>query len=131
MRTVVIESPLQGGSDREADNLVYLRRCLADSLRRGEAPFASHGLYPGTLDDTVPEQRSLGMRAGWAIAERLEASTVYLDRGVTPGMIEGIKNAYAACRPIEYRMFFSAKDSTDLSTAEAWKLFPELAKEWP
>jgi hypothetical protein len=64
MRRVVLESPFAG--DVEA-NLKYARECMADCLRRGEAPIASHLLYtqPGILDDTKPEERKLGMEAGF------------------------------------------------------------------
>jgi len=42
------------------ENLKYLRRCMVDCLKRGEAPYASHGLYTqeGVLDDTVSEERA-------------------------------------------------------------------------
>lgn len=46
MRRVIIESPYHGNVER---NLRYLRACLRDSLLRGEAPFASHGLEFRTL----------------------------------------------------------------------------------
>jgi hypothetical protein len=80
---VIIESPFAG--DVEANRL-YLRRCLADSLQRGEAPFASHGLYPGALDDNNPEERELGITAGyefWRVADKI---VFYTDLGVSPGM---------------------------------------------
>jgi hypothetical protein len=53
---VVVESPYAGNIER---NLRYLRACMADCLRRGEAPFASHGLYtqPGVLRDELPKDR--------------------------------------------------------------------------
>ena len=40
---VVVESPYAGNV---ASNVQYARRCLADSLWRGEYPIASHLLYP-------------------------------------------------------------------------------------
>lgn len=43
MKLVVVESPYAGDVER---NLRYLRAAMADCLARGEAPFASHGLYP-------------------------------------------------------------------------------------
>jgi hypothetical protein len=57
-RLVIVESPFAGDV---AANLSYGRRCMADCLRRGEAPFASHLLYtqPGVLDDSLPEERQL------------------------------------------------------------------------
>lgn len=96
MRTVMIESPFEGGTEREADNVGYAKRCMNDALRRGEAPYLSHLLYPGTLDDTIPEQRERGITAGHAIAARMDAWIFYLDRGVTRGMLQGIDAAVAA-----------------------------------
>lgn len=62
---VIVESPYAGDVDA---NVTYARRALRDCLERGEAPIASHLLYtqPGVLDDTVPEQRALGIAAGLA-----------------------------------------------------------------
>ena len=39
MQRVIIESPYAGEIDK---NTAYARRCMRDSLDRGEAPFASH-----------------------------------------------------------------------------------------
>jgi hypothetical protein len=93
MRCVVIESPYAGKDDIEVErNIRYLRACLRDSLMRGEAPYASHGLYtqPGVLDDSDPEQRRLGMDAGFDIGDRLDAVVAYTDFGVTGGMFESL-----------------------------------------
>lgn len=103
MKLVVIESPFAGDIDR---NLRYLRACMADCLRRGEAPFASHALYtqPGVLDDGDTAQRKLGMDAGFAWREMAEATVVYTDLGVSRGMLAGIKHAQTvADHTIEYR----------------------------
>lgn len=85
---VLVESPYAGDV---AENLRYLRACLKDSLDRGEAPFASHLFYTQILDDTVPEERDLGMRAGFAWGECADFVAVYQDRGLSPGMLEGLK----------------------------------------
>lgn len=102
MITVVIESPFAGDTEK---NKAYLRRCMADSLARGEAPFASHGLYTqdGVLDDSVPEERLKGIDAGLAIAKRLDMTAVYADLGISSGMRTGIASAHAAGRPVDCR----------------------------
>jgi hypothetical protein len=78
---------------------------MRDSLLRGEAPIASHLLYtqPGVLDDQVSDERRLGIEAGlvWRVAA--EATVVYQDLGVSPGMERGIRAALAAGLPVEYR----------------------------
>lgn len=95
MKTVLIESPLQHGTEHEAGNLVYLDGCIADCFGRSEAPYCSHKLYPGVLDDKDPEQRLLGMKAGWIIGERLDGWLFYLDRGVSSGMLSGLRHVLA------------------------------------
>lgn len=102
MRLVILESPYAG--DVEA-NVAYARRCVRDSLSRGEAPIASHLLYtqPGVLDDTIPEERQWGIDAGLAWKAVAHASVVYTDRGITKGMQYGIDAAKAAGIPVEFR----------------------------
>jgi len=102
MRCVIVESPYSGDIDR---NERYARACLADCLRRGESPFASHLLYTqrGVLRDEVPGERNLGMEAGFAWAERADATVVYGDLGVSGGMAQGILHAENVGRPVEYR----------------------------
>lgn len=100
MRLVVVESPLAGDVEK---NVAYARAAMADCFARGEAPFASHILYPGTLDDLNPADRKLGMTAGFEWAARADARVVYADRGVSFGMAEGIQHAASIGQVIEYR----------------------------
>lgn len=101
MRRVIIESPYRG-VPRAVE---YALAAMADCLRRGEAPFASHVLYtqPGVLDDEIHEERALGIRAGlhWGLAADL--TVVYTDLGVTPGMRQGIASAERWRRPVQLR----------------------------
>ena len=55
---ILLESPFAG--DVEA-NKKYAAEAVRDSLRRGEAPFASHLFYTQFLDDDIPAERSLGI----------------------------------------------------------------------
>jgi hypothetical protein len=91
-RLVIVESPYAGDIEQ---NVAYARECMADCLRRGEAPIASHLLYtqPGVLDDEVPEERRLGMEAGWAWFRAADAVVVYMDLGISKGMAEAVKLA--------------------------------------
>jgi hypothetical protein len=102
MKLVILESPYAG--DIEA-NVNYARDCVRDSLARGEAPIASHLLYtqPGILDDTNPGERQWGIGAGLAWGRVAQATVVYTDRGISPGMQYGITRADEDGRPIEYR----------------------------
>lgn len=100
MRLVILESPYAGSRQT---NLQYAYRCMLHSLSLGEAPFASHLLYPQFLQDDDPDQRALGMGAGLEWLRQAEASVVYTDLGVSPGMVAGINRAQALGKPIEYR----------------------------
>ncbi len=96
MRRVVLESPYSGETPEAiAANVAYARRCLADSLARGEAPIASHLLHtqPGVLRDEIPEERARGIAAGHAWIEQAHALVVYMDRGVSRGMEAAIRLA--------------------------------------
>jgi hypothetical protein len=86
MKLVIIESPYAGDVER---NTAYARRCVLDSLRRGEAPIASHLLYtqPGILNDLVPEDRELGIAAGLAWRKPADMAAFYIDLGWSNGMI--------------------------------------------
>ena len=88
---VIIESPY-AGVDLDL-NVEYARRCLRDSLNRGEAPFASHLLYTQVLDDNVKEQRRLGTSRALSWYEAADMICVYMDRGITVGMRFGISYA--------------------------------------
>jgi hypothetical protein len=102
MIRVLVESPFAGDTET---NLKYLRACMRDCLLRGEAAFASHALYtqPGVLDDTIPEERTLGIEAGLCWGEKADKTVVYTDLGFSKGMEYGIERAKSLNRPIEYR----------------------------
>lgn len=85
MKLVIIESPYAGSV---IPNVEYARKCMRDSLERGEAPIASHLLYtqPGILDDYNPEERAWGINAGLAWRKVAELAVFYTDRGWSGGM---------------------------------------------
>lgn len=90
---VVIESPLAGDVER---NVRYLKAAIRDSLLRGEAPMASHGLYaqPGIFDDANAEERKIGMDAGRAFYHVPGVTcVVYKDLGYSNGMLAGVEYA--------------------------------------
>lgn len=102
MKRVLIESPYAGDVER---NLRYLRAAMRDCLKRGEAPYASHAIYtqPGVLNDNDPEERELGMRAGWAYLEAVDLVVAYCDLGTSSGMLRGCVRAVDAGLRVEYR----------------------------
>jgi hypothetical protein len=136
MRLVILESPFAGNVE---ENIEYARRCVKDSLHRGEAPIASHLLYtqPGILDDTIPEERQLGIDAGLAWRAVAEGSVIYIDKGLSRGMEYGVIAAIQAGIPIEVRSIDNSpgvlawsewvRELTDKHT-RATKALDELAK---
>jgi hypothetical protein len=104
---VIIESPFKGETPvEEADNIAYAREVMRDSLYRGEAPFASHLLYPQALDDGDERERSMGIEAGLSIGKFATRTAVYTDRGISSGMQYGIERAELEGREVEYRSLY-------------------------
>lgn len=101
---VIIESPFAGDTPLEKmENANYLKRILRDSLGRGEAPFASHAIYPCCLNDDDPEQRRLGMSCGYDWMTVATKVVFYVDRGVSKGMNAAKVEADRRGKPIEIR----------------------------
>ena len=102
LRLVIVESPFGGDVNR---NIAYAQAAVLDSLQRGEAPFASHLLYTrqGLLDDTVPDHRELGIKAGFAWGEMAATVAVYQDLGITTGMRQGIERALGSGQFVVFR----------------------------
>src|SRR6185437_4418161 len=100
MRLVILESPFAGNVER---NLAYARAAMLDCLQRGEAPYASHLLYPQVLDDTQPAERRTGIEAGLAWGTMADATVVYTDLGLSPGMELGIERARLQGRRVDLR----------------------------
>lgn len=84
-KCVIVESPYAGDVE---GNLRYLRECMRDCILRGESPYASHGLLTqeGVLRDGVPEERALGISAGFAWRSRADLVVFYADLGISKGM---------------------------------------------
>ncbi len=97
---VIIESPFAGDVMK---NIEYARKCLLDSLKRGEYPLASHLLYTQVLEDTNTAERNLGIQAGLAWGKDASKTVVYTDLGISKGMEYGISRAKEDNREVEYR----------------------------
>jgi len=98
---VIVESPFAGGFT----NVKYARRAVRDCLERGESPYASHLLYTqkGLLDDTNAEERKRGIDAAIGWLEVADYVAVYLDLGMTSGMMKGIVRAAKLGKPFRLR----------------------------
>lgn len=98
---VIVESPFAGGFA----NVKYARRAVRDCLERGESPYASHLLYTqkGILDDANPEERKRGIDAAIGWLEVADYVVVYLDRGMSKGMMLGIVRAVKLGKQLRLR----------------------------
>ena len=100
---VVVESPYAGDIEK---NMRYVRACMHDCIvNHHESPYASHALLTqeGVLRDEVPDERMLGIHAGFAFRAATKKTVVYTDLGYSRGMNYGIAHAQEIGHPIEYR----------------------------
>lgn len=103
---VVIESPLNAPTREGIEkNKEYAKACMVDSLKKGEAPYASHLLFdqPGILDEMSSEERMLGMQAGFSWGSAAHLVAVYIDLGISNGMRAGIDHYRHLGIPVEMR----------------------------
>lgn len=102
LKLVILESPYAGDIER---NIKYARECVNDSLKRKEAPIASHLLYTqkGILDDDIPEERKMGIDAGLAWKLVADLHVFYIDYGISKGMKYGMEFATKNKIPFEMR----------------------------
>lgn len=103
MKLTILESPYAG--EIEA-NVEYAQKCMHDMLTRGEAPYASHLLYtqPNVLNDDKPDERALGIAAGFAWKHIKGVNTVfYADLGMSRGMEMAVNYCKEHNMPYEIR----------------------------
>ncbi len=103
---VIIESPYNAPNLKGiVSNLEYARLAMKDALERGETPFASHLLYTqdGILDDLIPEQRKLGIEAGFSWGQHADRIAFYIDKGWSKGMLEALQHWSGKMRDIQVR----------------------------
>lgn len=98
---IQLESPFRASSVHEqVRNYDLAVRATRAVLLLGHVPITSHLFYTGVLDDSVAEERVLGMQAGFALARLATYCWVMVDHGVSSGMVEGIKVAAKRGVPI-------------------------------
>ena len=97
---VILESPYAGEVEK---NRVFALACSRDMFNRGEAPFASHLLYPRFLHRYNWEERRMGIEAGQIWIPVAHKMVYYTDLGISSGMRMGFEAAQRAGIPIEER----------------------------
>lgn len=104
MKKVVIESPYAATDAYSLEqHKRYLEFAMQDALHKGEAPFASHMLYTGVLDDDNAIERAQGIQAGLIWGSECDYVAVYCDAGISPGMQLGIDHWNQLGKRIERR----------------------------
>lgn len=104
MKMVIVESPFRATAERSQElHLIYLNHCIADSIERGEAPYASHAIMPLVLNDDDPADRLRGIMAGWRWGDHADLVAVYRDLGISEGMKLSIQHYEAIGKPVEWR----------------------------
>lgn len=103
MKRVIVESPYMGDIER---NTRYARACMHHCLLRGEAPYASHLLYtqPGVLRDEIPDERTLGIEAGFVWRPVAELTVFFVDLGWSGGMKLAFEKVKDQVHPFEVRV---------------------------
>lgn len=104
---MILETPYRGEIYKETEeNLRFAQLCAHDCLVRGEAPFASHLLYTqeGVLNDKIPEERALGINAGFAWKWVADQTVIYINRGISQGMHLGIRKTISLRQEFAYRI---------------------------
>lgn len=98
MKFTIIESPY-AASDRTGvtvaaiEHLNYLHRCIRHSVDNNECPYASHLMLTGALDDNNTAERQQGLKSGFHARTLAQQTVVYIDYGISEGMLAGIEDA--------------------------------------
>jgi hypothetical protein len=103
MKRVVIESPFAG---QILMNQTYARFAMHDCLvNHNESPYASHLLYTQhhVLNDDIPEERKLGIEAGFCWRDVSEKTVFYNDLGMSSGMKLGVQDCESKGKSYEIR----------------------------
>jgi len=104
MIRTVIESPWRASEYYTVEqHSLYLDHAIADSINRGETPYASHKMLTASMDDQDPAQREAGINAGYAWGCLADRIAVYGDFGLSSGMKAAVDHYRRLGLPIEWR----------------------------
>lgn len=98
MKLVYICSPLRGDADR---NIRKANGYCLFAAKQSLVPVAPHVMFPGILDDAIPEERSLGLSMGLELVKRCDEVWVFGER-LSEGMQAEIRAAEDMSIPIHY-----------------------------
>jgi len=108
MKRVIVESPYAAKTEDEINrNEAYAELAMHDCLvNYNESPYASHLLYTRrfVLRDEVPEDRKLGIEAGFFWRDVADKTVFYKDLGLTDGMVKGMEDCDKKGKEYEIRV---------------------------
>lgn len=97
---VIIESPYKDNINRNTD---YARKCLKDSISRGESPLCFHLLYTQVLNEDNELERDRGITTSFEWHKFADKIVVYEDHGISYGMELAMNLAKVNKIPVEFR----------------------------
>lgn len=115
MKLIYVAPPYAGDVKR---NLEYAKAVCRVVMDSGHAFFAPHLLYPGLLDDSVPQERRLDMDMGLAVLVRYDELWVFGDT-VSPGMRMEMGEAERLGVPIRRMELEVGQDVSPISSMAA------------
>ena len=95
-KIVYIASPYAGDIE---GNIEFAKAACLLAMEHGNTPIAAHLLYPQMLDDTVPEQRELGIKMGIRLLGACDELWLCGSR-ISNGMQEELKAAWQLRIPV-------------------------------
>lgn len=90
IKCVTILTPYAG--DIELHKM-YTMLCCKDSIARGEAPFASHLIYPILLEVYSIQARQQRIACGFSWLAKSDIVAIYTDLGLSIGMLQSKAHA--------------------------------------
>ena len=98
MKLVYICSPLRGDVER---NIRKAKGYCRFAATKSAVPIAPHAMFTGFLDDTIPQERQMGLVMGLELLKRCSELWVFGNR-MSEGMKAEIKAAEELNIPIKY-----------------------------
>lgn len=103
-KTAILVTPFMSEDPAMASRAYrYAMRAVQDSIRRGEAPMATHAFFYESLSYKNPVERDIGLQCQLSWLKRAELVVVYTDGGITPGMQTIINSGEIKNKRMEYR----------------------------
>jgi hypothetical protein len=82
---------------------LYAKKCVQDSIKRGEAPFAGQLFYLNFLNDKVPIEKDVSLISHMSWITVADLVAVYIDMGISASMQMGVNVAMIKNKRLEYR----------------------------